>query len=104
MERGHGFGGRVCENAPLRRQRRHIHRRRRPDESGDRIVPDEDQVPDHHRLRHDRIDAKAELEEGKLKAQEELDDAKAQIDDGEAKLTEAKTQYSSGLKKWQEGT
>lgn len=77
-------------------------------------------------------DAKAELEEGKLKAQEELDDAKAQIDDGEAKLseakqqivdgksqissakttlnskedelTEAKTQYSSGLKKWQEGT
>ena len=41
----------------LRRQRRHIHRRRRPDESGDRIVPDEDQVPDHHRLRHDRMRA-----------------------------------------------
>ncbi len=39
------FGGR----------RRNLHRRRRPDEPGNRIVPDEDQIPDHHRLRHDRM-------------------------------------------------
>ncbi len=39
----------------------HIHRRRRPDESGDRVLSAEYQIPDHHRIRHDRVRAADQL-------------------------------------------
>ena len=52
---GHLLGDPQETDGRLRRQRRNLHRRRRADEPGDRIVPDEDQVPDHDRLRHDRM-------------------------------------------------